>query len=573
MTRTSGRWFGYLLVFVVLFLAPLFTRAEHIHSFDVAIELHKDATAVVTEEIRYVFTTPRHGIFRYIPTQHPQDPSTWYKERYIDVELGSVLMDGNPVPFTVEEERDQLYLKIGDPVVTIEGEHTYTFTYKLRGAYSFIQHGGAEFFWNVTGEEWPVPIRAASVTVSDPDSILTSARSCYAGNSGAGGSCARASTTASGLRYTHFELMPGQGMSFAVGLNRDLVDRVVLERNQLFMVWIGLFIVWLIGLIVVIYRYRTAYKTGNTIIAQYEPYEGVKPMYAGLLYDGTLHPQDITASIVYLAEQGFIRIRETKDKVLFFFEVSDYEITLLRPATDTESPFQRTVLTLLFGEAVAVGTQVTLLDLKKDLGKQRENQKILRTLQSDLSDELQKDGFFQESPVGSILFRALIGLVVLVVAIGISRSFISISTPVIIGIGAVYFTTVLVILLANERRTRKGYEALDHLEGFREYLSVAEKDRLAFHNAPQKSPTEFMKNLPYAIALGVEEEWAAVFKDVTIPNPGWYDGNTGAAFSAVHLTESLGAFSTAFTSSSGSSASSGGGSVGGGGGGGGGGSW
>jgi uncharacterized membrane protein len=121
----------------------------------------------------------------------------------------------------------------------------------------------------------------------------------------------------------------------------------------------------------------------------------------------------------------------------------------------------------------------------------------------------------------------------------------------------------------------KGYEALDHLKGFREFLSVTNKERFAFHNAPKKNPTQFMEYLPYAIAFGVEEKWSDIFKDMTIPNPEWYDGGAAHSFSATNLTTSLGAFSTAFAVSSGSkgSASSGGGSVGGGGGGGGGGSW
>ena len=84
-----------------------------------------------------------------------------------------------------------------------------------------------------------------------------------------------------------------------------------------------------------------------------------------------------------------------------------------------------------------------------------------------------------------------------------------------------------------------------------------------------------MEFLPYAIAFGVEKEWAKAFEGIIIPNPTWYDGGSGgvSTFNAVSLTNSVGGFSTAFATSSGTSASSGGGSSGGGGGGGGGGSW
>ena len=81
-----------------------------------------------------------------------------------------------------------------------------------------------------------------------------------------------------------------------------------------------------------------------------------------------------------------------------------------------------------------------------------------------------------------------------------------------------------------------------------------------------------MAFLPYAIAFGVEKEWALAFKDITLPEPDWYDGN-GHAFNAVYLSQSLGTFGSSMSSASGTSASSGGGSSGGGAGGGGGGSW
>jgi hypothetical protein len=139
--------------------------------------------------------------------------------------------------------------------------------------------------------------------------------------------------------------------------------------------------------------------------------------------------------------------------------------------------------------------------------------------------------------------------------------------------------------------TRLGREMMDKVEGFKLYLSVAEKDRMNMLNPPERTPELFEKYLPYALALDVEQEWAEQFDDVlaaagTAPGsthghtyrPTWYSGNAlnrglgsfgsslGSAFS--------GAIAAASTSpSSRGSGSSGGGSSGGGGGGGGGGGW
>ena len=47
----------------------------------------------------------------------------------------------------------------------------------------------------------------------------------------------------------------------------------------------------------------------------------------------------------------------------------------------------------------------------------------------------------------------------------------------------------------------KGRRVMDQIDGFKQYLSVAEEDRLEFLNPPEKTPELFERFLPYAIAL------------------------------------------------------------------------
>lgn len=134
--------------------------------------------------------------------------------------------------------------------------------------------------------------------------------------------------------------------------------------------------------------------------------------------------------------------------------------------------------------------------------------------------------------------------------------------------------------------TMMGRKTLDQIEGFKMYLSTAEKDRLNFENPPGKTPETFEKYLPYALALGVEQQWSQQFADVlskaavggTTYHPGWYSGNNWNQLGPSRFASSLGgAFSSAIASAStppgSSSGGGGGGHSGGGGGGGGGGGW
>src|SRR5690606_7800290 len=135
-----------------------------------------------------------------------------------------------------------------------------------------------------------------------------------------------------------------------------------------------------------------------------------------------------------------------------------------------------------------------------------------------------------------------------------------------------------------------GQKRSAEIAGLKQYLTLAEKDRMNMQGAPEMSPRHFETLLPYAVALGVEKPWSRTFDAwlasalaagaVTYAGPSWYHG---ADFRPGKIGFSLGgmadSLSDSFTASlpvpksSSSGFSSGGGFSGGGGGGGGGGGW
>ena len=134
--------------------------------------------------------------------------------------------------------------------------------------------------------------------------------------------------------------------------------------------------------------------------------------------------------------------------------------------------------------------------------------------------------------------------------------------------------------------TALGRKVMDRIEGFKMYLSVAERDELKRMELTEQTPELYEKYLPYALALDVEQQWSQRFADVLARvgtqdqpyRPGWYSCAGRRDFSVVRFGASLaGEFSRAVSSSSvapGSrSGGGGGGFSGGGGGGGGGGGW
>ena len=135
--------------------------------------------------------------------------------------------------------------------------------------------------------------------------------------------------------------------------------------------------------------------------------------------------------------------------------------------------------------------------------------------------------------------------------------------------------------------TIEGRAVLDHIAGFKQYLSITERERLDRMTPapPPDTPEIFEKYLPYAIALGVENHWADRFQSVLAAAAAqgqqgfaWYPGSSSPWSNPGSFAESVGSslastISSASTAPGSSSGSGGGGSSGGGGGGGGGGGW
>ena len=133
--------------------------------------------------------------------------------------------------------------------------------------------------------------------------------------------------------------------------------------------------------------------------------------------------------------------------------------------------------------------------------------------------------------------------------------------------------------------TLAGRKLLDKIEGFKQYIDIAERHELDFKHPKGRSPELFEEYLPYALALGVEQQWGESFSDVLAQaqassggySPAWYHGTHWNNINIGNFTSSLGSsFTSAIASSSrapGSSSGSGGGGSSGGGGGGGGWRW
>ncbi|MBN9645502.1 DUF2207 domain-containing protein [Terrisporobacter glycolicus] len=87
--------------------------------------------------------------------------------------------------------------------------------------------------------------------------------------------------------------------------------------------------------------------------------------------------------------------------------------------------------------------------------------------------------------------------------------------------------SIVVSLIGNilsscvPKRSDYGKELLGEIVGFRNFMEVAEKERL--EALLEEDPEYFYNTLPYAQVLGVTKKWTDKFKDISMEQPSYYD--------------------------------------------------
>lgn len=571
------KYFFLISIMMSFFVFISFANAEEkISDFRVDIRLLPDASFIVDEKITYDFpdSENRHGIYRDIPTKYDR-----YGGKYT-IEIDDVIVkdpSGQPLPFTEEKINTRLRLKIGDPNVLVQGRKEYEIQYHVRQAINYFNDHD-ELYWNVTGNEWQVNIDQAVAKVNLPEEISESslATECYSGPSGANEPCLSKRYDFSSVQMVTAATFVaemraiGDGMTIVISLPKGALYEPTLLKKAIKFIWDNIGV--LFPIVTALAMFYVWSKRGRdpqgkgTIIAQFESPDGLAPSEVGTIVDEKADNSDISSDIINLAVRGYIKIKRLEEQGVIF-KSSDYTLQKLKEADSLANQFEKELMDGIFRS----GSEVKISELKTKFYKDLE--KIKDSIYGSVTDK----GYFISNPDKVRIWYAVFGaLVAFVGFLSFAFSVVQAAGLMISGILIIFFGRIM------PRKTERGVAAYEHILGLKEYLSVAEKDRMEYHYAPEKNPELFEKLLPYAMALGVEERWAKQFEGIYKGTPVWYDDPQGHAFNSILLVNSLNSFSsttresmtaTPNSGAGGGASGFGGGFSGGGFGGGGGGSW
>lgn len=558
----------------------------HAH-YELGLDDDGHAVARVTETIVAVFPDfdQNRGIIRAIPAE------------YRDASLRLMVIDvtdehGEWVYWEDWEEGGFVMLALGDDEY-VHGRTTYVIEYRIHDVIEHFPDAELdEFYWDVNGTGWAQPFAEVSASIAlSPElaAATTGATACFAGYFGDIDVC---TLTGAGGEYSAAvsDLRPYQTMTVVVAFEGGTVVQPVHPRDSPLVRIVPLLLLGLMALLAIaaflVRRLQWAdARSPRPLIAQYQAPEGLDLYEAADLVGNPRAA--LPAQLVELAVDGRLRIIDANPDAgeAYRFAVeygSDKDLT--DPALK--------VMRSIFGKGAKPGRRFTLGRLGAARSADLHGVGVAaakRVLRRGLRATPGEQGLARVLKHAS--FWLLVAFVPLWFWADANEAFGPALVWSIVGSIAV-FVVIRVLLRERKALTQEGAEHYHHLRGIREYLLLAEEDRIRMLQGPDTAERDaeavlriYERLLPYAILWGVEKRWIEHLQALAPQT--WYEGavldastlrvfeRTAAASArplVVYASSSSGGSSWSSSGSSSSfSGSSGGGFSGGGGGGGGGG--
>jgi len=554
-----------------------------LNNYDINIIVNEDNTLKITENIGAYFRVSKHGIFRKIPLKNKVtrlDGTTSYNRAKIsEINVSD--------KYTISTENGYRVIKIGDANRTLTGQKNYVISY----LYNLGKDTGQEYdelYFNLIGSEWDTSISNITFTITMPKEFDESKLGVSSGRTG--------STDSSYIEYkvngnvitgkVTRTLYSGEALTvrlelpegYFVGANSE-VD------NSIYLMFI-IPIIFLIISIIMWYKYGKDNQVIETV--EFYPPEGFNSLEVGFLYKGKATNQDVTSLLVYLANKGYIKIKETEEKSLFTSKQS-FKIIKLKEY-DGNNIDEEMFLNGLFNKRTGLRTLVTDNNVDTNLNEVTSEDLYnnfyltMNKIIANINNKENKNKIFEKSTFKKKLIIVLLILISLIVSLGVpTLSFAGFSEffPVVgmslfyapffaigilvdmplpfkifwlgftsfhaIGIfstlpiadafmfepmyligfifGILCIIGMLVVLKYMPKRTEYGNQMLGKLRGFKNFLETAEKSRL--EAMVLDNPSYFYDILPYTYVLGVSDKWIKKFETIALQAPDWYDSPTG----------------------------------------------
>lgn len=352
--------FIIIMCFILLIpnqsLGVISTSEYTIQSYNINMIVNEDNTFDITENITAYFNVAKHGIYRKIPLKNSITRTDGTKSNN-RAKITDISVSEN---YTTSNENGYKVIKIGNANQTLTGKHSYTIKYKYNIGKDPLKNVD-ELYFNLIGDQWDTSISNLSFTITMPKSFDKSLLGFSSGNVG--------STNSSNVTYSvNGNTIVGNTINI-LNAGQALTVRLTLPEGY----FVGassnidvfsIFVIILCAIFVLIAdRLWAKYGKDEQVVetVEFYPPEGYNSAEVGFLYDGSADTKGIISLLIYLANQGYLKIEETEEKGLFS-KSKGFRITKIKEY-DGNNEYERIFFDGLFG--CSKGTLIKASDLMR----------------------------------------------------------------------------------------------------------------------------------------------------------------------------------------------------------------
>lgn len=539
----------------------------YIELMNVDVTVHANRTYDIVEDIYAYFVESRHGIVREIPKRfwvnrdvsEAQDSSK-YELKYTEEKFGYIEVPTDP--FSVENLSEVKSVKIGSADSWVEGQHHYQIRYQLQLPNDRVLASDL-FYHSVVGTGWSCSMDSVHFVVhfdkEVPDASWDKLR-IYVGEEGSNDDRAH-----DVIDFADYHTIEGSvsclptywGVTVDLPLPEGYFPTDDYYTNYYYFALISATITILL-LFLLLYREVQGDEKVAPVVT-FQPRKDLTSADIGSLVDGEVDDEDLLSMIPWFAAHGYISIENDGKKTV---------LHKLRPLPNNAPEYQTILYTAFFakGDDFDVSKNSSAFGgawerAKKALKKQYEDKLndfesagLLAFATFTLSltfcfSEVDSDGWI----VGGMINVVLAAFIL---AVHRSRSFwknrihfssmtlgcSSLWMLIVVGFGLIMglslmlsahtaapdnylprqllfglmiaMLVVIIFVRRLYRMTSYRRERLAEILGLREFIQTAEEDRLRM--LLNKNERYFYNILPYAMAFGLVDEWAAKFQNLPV---------------------------------------------------------
>ena len=572
--------------------------AFEIAKYDIVYDIGSDCAISVTEDLTISYKGfSSTGFIRDIPVNGGVQVRNINVKKLVNGNTESVWYD------VYSEDSSFLSVDIGDSSNKYGKQESYRITYDYIITNSVTDKGTLPL--NPVGHGWECAIYDISIKLIAPEGYIDATyfkgakgdKTTYRDYDDSGKTADGRTVITASIEY----LPAYHGATFDLNFEKGAIKHYV-DLTPYLWALVGLAVLALI----IILKMFVFNKNYLTPVVNYEAPNKMDPLIMGKLIDNKVNSEDVTSLIYYWASKGYIKINldDKNDPTL---------IRIMQTLPESSPSYEK----LMYGNLFGNGDMVKPSQLRNKFYKTVEKVTAIVNKQT-------KGLYDGKSMTVSILFAVIGGLLLGVVPallaltrvsvklllfgpfvvlipllvvyagaqtlmyyklklkkstfIGFSALLVLVCAIIgifyvllvpgsIIGAGpkaVLYILSCCIILLSVLLINRtKGYtEKLNDIIGFKNFITLAEKDQLEM--MLEEDPQFYYHILPYAQVLGVTDKWEEKFASLTVQPPQWLTGDVVTTYIEFRILNniirsSMGSISSGMVSRPSSSGANGGG--------------